>query len=209
MNSSLGSAIRELRRLRRLTQVSLADMAGVDQSYISQIETGRRTNASWQVMAALARALEVSTDELYRRAGLIQGSVETRPRSIRERAAEWLTDLPAAIPIYEHSSAAEWKQRPVDYAYWEQGLVGGRNLLGLRVGQSTLKPDVQDSDTIFIDSKASARPGNIVLAVHRDRLIIGRVKSNRQDYIETNSESLALEAVQLEGVAIQLTRKLI
>ncbi len=40
-----------------MTQRELAQRAGLERSYVSMLETGLRRNASYEVMAALARAL--------------------------------------------------------------------------------------------------------------------------------------------------------
>jgi transcriptional regulator with XRE-family HTH domain len=56
-------ALRELRRLRGLTQVELAARAGVDQSTISSFETGP-ANPTPETVRAIARALNVSPSAL-------------------------------------------------------------------------------------------------------------------------------------------------
>lgn len=58
-----GTRIRALRTARRLAQADLARMAGVSASYVNLIEHNRRP-ASPRLLAALARALEVSVDVL-------------------------------------------------------------------------------------------------------------------------------------------------
>ena len=47
-----------LRKRRGLTQAQLADASGIQQAYLSDIET-RRRHGSAQTLAALARALDV------------------------------------------------------------------------------------------------------------------------------------------------------
>lgn len=63
----LGSAIRALRKKRRLTIEALASAAGVHTTYLSGIELGRR-NPTWKVVGKLANALGVEISELSRRA---------------------------------------------------------------------------------------------------------------------------------------------
>jgi transcriptional regulator with XRE-family HTH domain len=57
-NADLGSAIRGLRRARRLTIDDLAWGAGMHTTYLSGIERGRR-NPTWRKLADIARALKV------------------------------------------------------------------------------------------------------------------------------------------------------
>jgi transcriptional regulator with XRE-family HTH domain len=66
----LGDAIIALRQRAGMSQRELSDVSRVERSYISMLETGARKNASYEVLAALAAALGVTTAELYRRAGL-------------------------------------------------------------------------------------------------------------------------------------------
>ena len=61
---SIGSRIREFRKRRGLTQRELAELSGVQQSYISLIESDKRPNVSALVVADIAGALLVSIDRL-------------------------------------------------------------------------------------------------------------------------------------------------
>lgn len=67
--NALGDALRYLRERAGLSQVMLAKASGVDRSYISMLENGRRTNVSHEVATSLARALGVTLEELYRLTG--------------------------------------------------------------------------------------------------------------------------------------------
>lgn len=58
--------IRVWREYRGLTQQKLADAAGISKPYLSQIETGKRKGTT-EILSAIARALEVSLDEVIER----------------------------------------------------------------------------------------------------------------------------------------------
>jgi transcriptional regulator with XRE-family HTH domain len=62
--ASMAEKIKGARRLRRLTQLELAERAGVAQSVVSKLERGTLTNPSTDVLRRLARALNVSMDYL-------------------------------------------------------------------------------------------------------------------------------------------------
>ncbi len=68
---SLGQAIRAIRQEAGLSQKELAEAAGIDQSYMSMIESDQRRNPGTRIMARLAQALRVSMDELAARAGYL------------------------------------------------------------------------------------------------------------------------------------------
>jgi transcriptional regulator with XRE-family HTH domain len=56
----LGRILREARKARGLTQATLAEQAGIDQTTISKIEGGGRVDPSLSTIAALERVLSVS-----------------------------------------------------------------------------------------------------------------------------------------------------
>lgn len=58
-----GKRLKELRSERELTQEKLAELAGLERTYISQAEQGRR-NTTLLTMQKLAAALEVELSEL-------------------------------------------------------------------------------------------------------------------------------------------------
>lgn len=66
----LGAFIKEQRTRSALSVRKLADQAGISNPYLSQIERGLR-KPSAEILKSLARALEISTESLYERAGLL------------------------------------------------------------------------------------------------------------------------------------------
>lgn len=61
----LGKRIKELRREKGITQIDLAAKVGIDRSYLGFIERGER-NVSFDVMAEIAKALDIGMNELTR-----------------------------------------------------------------------------------------------------------------------------------------------
>lgn len=60
-----GQKVRKLRKKKDLTQERLAELTGIDYSYLNLIENGKR-NPSLKVIAKLARVLGVRLDDLVR-----------------------------------------------------------------------------------------------------------------------------------------------
>jgi transcriptional regulator with XRE-family HTH domain len=58
-----GSRVRQLRQARGLSQEAFADKCGLDRTYISGIERGKR-NVALRNIEAIAHALAVSVSEL-------------------------------------------------------------------------------------------------------------------------------------------------
>jgi transcriptional regulator with XRE-family HTH domain len=67
----LGEFIRQQRQRANLSLRRLADRAGISNPYLSQIERGIR-KPSAQILKQLSRALSISAETLYSRAGLIE-----------------------------------------------------------------------------------------------------------------------------------------
>ena len=63
MLENFGNRLRTLRTSRNLSQEQLADLAGLDRTYISGVERGKR-NVSLLNIAKIARALEVPIEFL-------------------------------------------------------------------------------------------------------------------------------------------------
>jgi transcriptional regulator with XRE-family HTH domain len=67
---NLGDYLREQRLGAQLTLRQLADQAGVSNPYLSQIERGLR-KPSAEVLQQIAKALRISAEQLYVRAGIV------------------------------------------------------------------------------------------------------------------------------------------
>lgn len=67
--TSLGEIIRQQRELAEMSMRQFADLAGISNPYLSQIERGLRA-PSEHVLEGIAGALKVSADALYRQAGM-------------------------------------------------------------------------------------------------------------------------------------------
>ena len=74
---SIGETIRRQRELSQVSMRQFADMAGISNPYLSQIERGLR-EPSERVLEAIAESLETSADALYEQAGIaIEDGSET------------------------------------------------------------------------------------------------------------------------------------
>ncbi|MEK9522271.1 helix-turn-helix domain-containing protein [Streptomyces venezuelae] len=79
---NLGEYLREQRRTAQLSLRQLADAAGVSNPYLSQIERGLR-KPSAEVLQQVAKALRISAETLYVRAGILD---ETEREELETRA---------------------------------------------------------------------------------------------------------------------------
>ncbi len=65
IQEKFGSRIRELRKKKKWTQEELAHQAGIDRTYMTDVENGKR-NIGIQNIEKLLNALEVSFAEFFK-----------------------------------------------------------------------------------------------------------------------------------------------
>lgn len=96
----LGEFIRDQRRNARLSLRKLSELAGISNPYLSQIERGLR-KPSAEILQAIARALQISSETLYVRAGILEERTDNqdlignilRDRTISERQKQALVEI--------------------------------------------------------------------------------------------------------------------
>jgi len=112
---SLGEYLREQRLGAQLTLRQLAEQAGVSNPYLSQIERGLR-RPSAEVLQQIAKALRISAEQLYLRAGIIgldqsvAGSVELAVLAdpgLTERQKQSLLDVYSSFLALNASRAGD------------------------------------------------------------------------------------------------------
>ncbi len=97
--SELGEFIRDQRRQASLSLRKLSDLAGISNPYLSQIERGLR-KPSAEILQSIARALRISAETLYVRAGILEEPPEKdleaeilRDGKLTERQKQVLIDV--------------------------------------------------------------------------------------------------------------------
>ena len=98
----LGEFIRDQRRVGHLSLRKLSEMAGISNPYLSQIERGLR-KPSAEILQQLARALEISSETLYVRAGILDPRDDAADLVCEIRRDPHITEeqKKALIKIYE------------------------------------------------------------------------------------------------------------
>jgi len=97
----LGEYIREQRHQAELSVRKLADLAGVSNPYLSQIERGLK-RPSAEILQQIARALQLSSESLYVKAGILDSERESNLiDAIRSQASLTTEQKQVLIRIYE------------------------------------------------------------------------------------------------------------
>jgi transcriptional regulator with XRE-family HTH domain len=85
--TTLGEIIRSQRELNALSMRRFADMVGISNPYMSQIERGLR-EPSEKVLDAIARNLDLSAEALYEQAGMTDSGEEGEELPVRAAIRE-------------------------------------------------------------------------------------------------------------------------
>jgi transcriptional regulator with XRE-family HTH domain len=80
-SAALGEIIRRQRELGEMSMRQFAELAGISNPYLSQIERGLRA-PSQHVLEAIATALSVSSDALYEQAGMVPPGAEPEDNAV-------------------------------------------------------------------------------------------------------------------------------
>ncbi|WP_421842374.1 helix-turn-helix domain-containing protein [Mycobacterium sp.] len=111
--SDIGSFIRAQRETAQVSMRQLAERSGVSNPYLSQVERGLR-KPSADVLSQIAKALRVSAEVLYVRAGILEASETSQVRdaiitdtAITERQKQVLLDIYASFTHQNESTREE------------------------------------------------------------------------------------------------------
>ena len=114
----IGSFIRTQREAAQVSVRQLAEKAGVSNPYLSQIERGLR-KPSADVLSQIAKALRVSAEVLYIRAGILEPSEKSEVRdaiitdtAITERQKQVLLDIYTSFCEQNEAALIEGDEEP-------------------------------------------------------------------------------------------------
>jgi transcriptional regulator with XRE-family HTH domain len=108
MAEPLGEFIRLQREIAHLSLRQLGELADVSNAYLSQVERGLY-KPSGQVLKGIADALQISAEELYARAGLLddEGRVASVEEAIRLDARLTPEQKDALLAVYRGFAGAD------------------------------------------------------------------------------------------------------
>jgi transcriptional regulator with XRE-family HTH domain len=114
----IGSFIRTQREAAQVSVRQLAEKAGVSNPYLSQIERGLR-KPSADVLSQIAKALRVSAEVLYVRAGILEPSDPSEVRdsivtdtAITERQKQVLLDIYTSFCQQNEAEGTQGDEEP-------------------------------------------------------------------------------------------------
>jgi transcriptional regulator with XRE-family HTH domain len=204
VGTELGQLIKDLRLKRGLSQSKLAQLIGVQRSYISELESGRRKGISLATARKLARALGVKP-------GLFFGETDGMPTP-RPRSAIWAeleATEPVEIPIIGSVPDGAVREVAQEYAYWPSTKAAKRNIKGFVARGFYLNPVINEGDIAFVDIDLSPQDGDIVIASIGDKIMAKRFRENsRRKWLESCDDRIDAGDCVIHGVVIELSKRL-
>ena len=108
--SDVGSFIRDQRNMAEMSVRKLADLAGVSNPYLSQIERGLR-KPSAEILQQLAKALRISAETMYQRAGMLDSDITASTHASPLDARGTKKDVPGTKNAIMDDAALNDEQR--------------------------------------------------------------------------------------------------
>jgi SOS-response transcriptional repressor LexA len=142
----VGQRIRFYRRQHELTQAALARKAGVNQSFLSEIERGLR-NPSPTSMKAIAHALDVAPAVL-----IGPGPAHDTPQPLEMMEMPLFESIPVENPS-EYPTPPE--TFPVLRHLW------GRDRYCLRLTFDSMEPTLKPGDLVLVEYRPDANPEHV------------------------------------------------
>ncbi len=159
----IGDRIKAIRKSKipKMTSSELARKAGISQSYVIEIETGKK-NPSLEVLERIAKALDISLQEIISGSPPAPAKYRYVPVINRVSCGEWLDvgDLefpPGFGADYELTDSSD----PNAFYVIAEGdsMVGGR---------------IQEGDYLLVSPNLQYDPGDIVLAKSEQGIMVKR-----------------------------------
>ena len=190
--------IKELRKLKKMTQRQLADMLFVDCSTVTKWETGK-SNPDFDKQQKLAALFDVSIDYLLGRNGDISPNVMRVPV---------LGIVAAGIPIeaieniidYEEISS---EQLNPDFDYF-----------GLKIKGDSMSPRIQDGDVVIVRKQSDVDSGDVaIVCVNGDSATCKQIKKHTEGIslipYNTSHEVKFYSNQEIESLPISIIGKVV
>lgn len=199
MPEIIGLMLKKLRAERKMSQRRLAELSGVNRSYINQIEHGKVKSITLNTAKKFADALNVPPSAFF-------GEPESRID---------IQKIPGGIvrvPIYDDFPVhAGHPVSPMDYCYVAEVSSARKSLEGYRVSGDCLSPSIQDGDIVIVDRQGDIDSGDLALCYIEGEVHLGRFRKFGGDYFFENNHSrfrLDPKDAPIMAPVIQVVRRL-
>jgi transcriptional regulator with XRE-family HTH domain len=210
MSKGLGLLLKGWREEKRWSQYQLASKSGIPRTTISAVELGTRT-PKLGALTKLAKALNKPLADLYAAAGYeVPGAEVPRHTETPEEILERLKlAQPVSVPVYREFHAPP-QGEPIDFIYRARAKDAGKNIEAFIVRGHCLAPIVEDNDVVVVDRDLLPNPGDIVLCLMPDNvLVVGKYKiKNDIAWLENTAQSIKLVDCAASAVVVEVIKRL-
>ena len=205
---SFKTRLKQLRKERNINQRELSEYLKVAPSTISMYENGQR-EPNFEVLEVLADFFNVDMNYLLGKTDKTTKLIIDKPQGLKIPV---LGTVAAGIPISAVEDILDYEEVPQS---WEsQG-----EFFGLRIKGDSMKPDINDGDTVIVRQQSMANNGDVVIAlVNGDDATCKKFEkldngimliSNNSEYspMYFSNEEVVTKPVVIIGKVVELRRK--
>ena len=204
--------LKQLRNEKKINQRELANFLKVAPSTISMYESGQR-EPNFEVLESLADFFNVDLNYLLGKSDkttkLMIEDISPKPQGIKIPV---LGTVAAGIPISAVEDILDYEEIP--QSWQNQG-----EFFGLRIKGDSMKPDINNGDTVIVKQQSTANNGDVVIALVNgddatckkfEKLDNGIILiSNNSEYspMYFSNEEVNTKPVVIIGKVVELRRK--
>ena len=148
-NNNVGQRIFEARKRRKISRKEVADFLQVHETTIKRYEDGNTKKLPTDRLEKIAKYLNTSIEYL------MGWEEEQKPQGIKIPV---LGTVAAGIPISAVEDILDYEEIPQTWK--NQG-----EFFGLRIKGDSMKPDINDGDTVIVKQQTTANNGDIIIAL--------------------------------------------
>lgn len=202
-NNNVGQRIFEARKRRKISRKEVADFLQVHETTIKRYEDGNTKKLPTDRLEKIAKYLNTSIEYL------MGWEEEQKPQGIKIPV---LGTVAAGIPISAVEDILDYEEIPQTWK--NQG-----EFFGLRIKGDSMKPDINDGDTVIVKQQTIANNGDIIIALVNgddatckkfEKLDNGIILiSNNSEYspMYFSNEEVTTKPVVIIGKVVELRRK--
>ena len=202
-NNNVGQRIFEARKRRKISRKEVADFLQVHETTIKRYEDGNTKKLPTDRLEKIAKYLNTSIEYL------MGWEEEQKPQGIKIPV---LGTVAAGIPISAVEDILDYEEIPQTWK--NQG-----EFFGLKIKGDSMKPDINDGDTVIVKQQTTANNGDIIIAlVNGDDATCKKFEkldngimliSNNSEYspMYFSNEEVNTKPVVIIGKVVELRRK--
>lgn len=202
-NNNVGQRIFEARKRRKISRKEVADFLQVHETTIKRYEDGNTKKLPTDRLEKIAKYLNTSIEYL------MGWEEEQKPQGIKIPV---LGTVAAGIPISAVEDILDYEEIPQTWK--NQG-----EFFGLKIKGDSMKPDINDGDTVIVKQQTTANNGDIIIAlVNGDDATCKKFEkldngimliSNNSEYspMYFSNEEVITKPVVIIGKVVELRRK--